>query len=325
VSEPDIRSPKEASQYAKKLREILMYLGICDGNMNEGSLRVDANISVRPKGQEKFGTRAEIKNMNSFRFLEQALEYERQRQIELLEDGGQVIQETRLFDAHRGVTQSMRSKEEAHDYRYFPDPDLLPLVIEPEWVERVRRELPELPDAKRRRFQEEYALSEYDTEMLCQERSNADVFEETVRRGVHPKTAANWLIGHVLPEKSKEGEERAREAFKKVPEFIVDMQALIERGTISSNIAKIEVISGWVTGESAEKVVREKGLAQISDTGAVESFVEEVIAANPKEAEAYRGGKAQLIGFFVGQVMKKTQGKANPGLVNQLLKKKLGG
>jgi aspartyl-tRNA(Asn)/glutamyl-tRNA(Gln) amidotransferase subunit B len=323
VSEPDMRSSREASQYAKKLREILVYLGVCDGNMSEGSLRVDANVSMRPLGRLELGTRAEIKNVNSFRFLEQALEYERERQIELLEEGGQVVQETRLFDAERGITVSMRSKEEAHDYRYFPDPDLLPLVIDPPWVERVRAGLPELPEAKRERFQEQFGLSAQDTDLLCQNRADADLFEETVKLGVAAKTAANWLIGHVLPERGKESS--AGCAFDRAPQFIAGMQRLIEQGTISANIAKNEVVGEWATGKTADEIVKEKGLAQISDTGAVAAVVDEVIAANPKEAEAFRGGKAQLLGFFVGQVMKRTQGKANPGVVNELVRKKLGG
>jgi aspartyl-tRNA(Asn)/glutamyl-tRNA(Gln) amidotransferase subunit B len=325
VSEPDIRSPKEASRYARKLREILVYLGICDGNMNEGSLRVDANVSVRSKGELGLGTRTEIKNVNSFRFLEQALEYERDRQIDVLEEGGRIVQETRLFDAHRGITLSMRSKEEAHDYRYFPDPDLLPLVIEPEWVEEVRRRLPELPDAKRHRFGQDYALPEQDTELLCQERQYADLFEEVVRRGIPPKPAANWLIGYILPDRSREAEAGVGYGFDRVPDFLTGMQELIDQGVISANIAKNEVVGLWSSGKSAQEIVREKGLAQISDAVAVERLVDEVIAGFPREVEAYRGGKAQLHGFFVGQVMKKTQGKANPTLVNQLLKQKLGG
>lgn len=320
VSEPDIRSAREASQYARKLREILVCLGICDGNMNEGSLRVDANVSVRPRGQEKFGTRTEIKNVNSFRFLEQAIEYERDRQIDVLEDGGTIVQETRLFDADRGITLSMRSKEEAHDYRYFPDPDLLPLVIEPEWVERVRASLPELPEARRRRFQAELGLPAQDAELLCQSREDADLFEETVRLGAPAKAAANWLIGHVLPERGKEGLD-----FGKAPAFVAGLQKLIEAGTLSANLAKNEVVGLWASGRSPEEIVAAKGLAQVSDAGAIEALVDEVIAANPKEAEAYRGGRAQLLGFFVGQVMKKSQGKANPGVVNELVRKKLGG
>ncbi|MBI5016026.1 MAG: Asp-tRNA(Asn)/Glu-tRNA(Gln) amidotransferase subunit GatB [Deltaproteobacteria bacterium] len=322
VSEPDLRSSREASQYARKLREILVYLGICDGNMNEGSLRVDANVSVRRLGDPTLGTRAEIKNVNSFRFLEQALEFERDRQIERIEDGGQIVQETRLFDAERGITLSMRSKEEAHDYRYFPDPDLLPLVIEPEWVERVRAALPELPDAKRARFQREYGLPDNDTELLCQSRADADLFEETVRLGVPAKTAANWLIGSVLPERGKESS--VGYAFDKAPQFIADMHRLIEQGAISANLAKNEVIGLWSSGKTAEAIVAEKGLAQISDTGALKAIVDAAIAAHPKEAEAFRGGKTQLLGFFVGQVMKQTQGKANPGVVNEMVRRKLG-
>jgi aspartyl-tRNA(Asn)/glutamyl-tRNA(Gln) amidotransferase subunit B len=259
--------------------------------------------------------------VNSFRFLEQAIEYERDRQIERIQDGGQIVQETRLFDAERGITLSMRSKEEAHDYRYFPDPDLLPLVIEPEWVERVRAALPELPEAKRNRFQERYGLPANDTELLCQSRADADLFEETVRLGVPSKAAANWLIGSILPERSRE----TSLAFDRAPPFIAGMQKLIEQGVISANIAKNEVIGLWSEGKTAEEIVREKGLAQLSDTSAIDAIVDEVVAANPKEAEAYRGGQTQLLGFFVGQVMKRSQGKANPGVVNELVRKKLAG
>ncbi|MBI5442301.1 MAG: Asp-tRNA(Asn)/Glu-tRNA(Gln) amidotransferase subunit GatB, partial [Deltaproteobacteria bacterium] len=233
VSEPDLRSAKEASQYARKLREILVYLGVCDGNMNEGSLRVDANISVRPLGREKFGTRTEIKNINSFRFLEQALAYERDRQIEVLEDGGEVVQETRLFDAEKGITLSMRSKEEAHDYRYFPDPDLLPLVIEPAWVEEVRGTLPELPEEKRSRFQSQYGLPVYDAELLCQTRELADYYERTVRLHDDPKAVSNWIMGYVLRELNREGAPPLASA-PVTPDHLAGMLELIRRGTISS-------------------------------------------------------------------------------------------
>ena len=323
VSEPDIRSVKEASQYVRRLREILVYLGVCDGNMNEGSLRVDANVSVRPRGSQPFGTRAEIKNLNSFRFLEQALVYERQRQIDLLEEGGQVVQETRLFDSERGVTLSMRSKEEAHDYRYFPDPDLLPVVIDPAWLEAVQRDLPELPDEKRRRFQEQHGLPAYDADLLCQSRDLADYFEETVRLHDDPKAVSNWMMGHLLRELNREGAPPVAQA-PVTPRHLAGMLDLVRGGTISSNIAKEVFEAMWATGKAAEAVVEEKGLRQITDTSAIEAAVDEVLTANPKEVEAYRAGKTKLMGFFVGQIMRASRGKANPGLVNELLTKKLG-
>ncbi len=324
VSEPDIRSVKEASQYVRRLREILVYLGVCDGNMNEGSLRVDANVSVRPRGSQPFGTRAEIKNLNSFRFLEQALVYERQRQIDLLEEGGQVVQETRLFDSERGVTLSMRSKEEAHDYRYFPDPDLLPVVIDPAWLEAVQRDLPELPDEKRRRFQEQHGLPAYDADLLCQSRDLADYFEETVRLHDDPKAVSNWMMGHLLRELNREGAPPVAQA-PVTPRHLAGMLDLVRGGTISSNIAKEVFEAMWATGKTAEAVVEEKGLRQITDTSAIEAAVDEVLAANPKEVEAYRAGKTKLMGFFVGQVMRATKGKANPQAVNELVARKLGG
>ena len=324
VSEPDIRSVKEASQYVRRLREILVYLGVCDGNMNEGSLRVDANVSVRPRGSRPFGTRTEIKNLNSFRFLEQALVYERQRQIDLLEEGGQVVQETRLFDSERGVTLSMRSKEEAHDYRYFPDPDLLPVVIDPAWLEAVQRDLPELPDEKRRRFQEQHGLPAYDADLLCQSRDLADYFEETVRLHDDPKAVSNWMMGHLLRELNREGAPPVAQA-PVTPRHLAGMLDLVRGGTISSNIAKEVFEAMWATGKTAEALVEEKGLRQITDTSAIEAAVDEVLAANPKEVEAYRAGKTKLMGFFVGQVMRATKGKANPQAVHELVARKLGG
>ncbi len=322
VSEPDLRSVKEASQYVRKLREILVYLGVCDGNMNEGSLRVDANVSVRPRGREAFGTRAEIKNLNSFRFLEQALEYERERQIDRLEAGDQVVQETRLFDSERGITLSMRSKEEAHDYRYFPDPDLLPLVIDRGWIEEVQQGLPELPDAKRTRYREELGLPAYDADLLCQDRDVAAYFEETVRLHDDPKAVSNWIMGYVLRELNREGAPPVTGA-PVTPTHLAAMLELIRTGAISTNIAKDVFGEMWATGTMPDVVVREKGLTQITDTSAIEAAVEEVLAANPAEVEAYRGGKTKLLGFFVGQVMRRTQGKANPQAVNAVVRQKL--
>jgi len=324
VSEPDLRTVKEASQYVRKLREILVYLGVCDGNMNEGSLRVDANISVRPQGQEKFGTRSEIKNLNSFRFLEQAMVYERQRQIDLIEDGGKVVQETRLFDSERGITLSMRSKEEAHDYRYFPDPDLLPVIVDAAWLEEVQRNLPELPDAKRRRFQEQHGLPAYDADLLCQSRELAAYFEEAVGLHPDPKPVSNWIMGPLLRELNKEGAPPVTAA-PVSPKHLAGMLDLVKQGTISANAAKEVFETMWATGKTPEAVVAEKGLTQLTDTSALEAAVDEVLAANPAEVDAYRGGKTKLLGFFVGQVMRQTQGKANPGAVNELVRKKLGG
>jgi aspartyl-tRNA(Asn)/glutamyl-tRNA(Gln) amidotransferase subunit B len=324
VSEPDMRSAGEAVQYARKVRDILVYLGACDGNMNEGSMRVDANVSVRPVGQAELGTRTETKNINSFKFLEQAINYERERQIELIEEGGKVIQQTRLFNADLGITRAMRSKEEAHDYRYFPDPDLLPLVIDDAWVERARAALPELPEAKRARFAQQYALSVQDAELLCQTREMADFYENTVKLENDPKMVANWIMGFVLRDMNKEGIESITDA-PITSEQIAGMVKLIGAGTISSKIAKEVFDEMWGTGKSAEDVVAEKGLKQVSDTGEIEAMVDKVLAENPKEVEAYRGGKTKLIGFFVGQVMRASRGKANPDVVNELLTAKLGG
>ncbi len=323
VSEPDLRSPREAAQYVRKLREILVYLGVCDGNMNEGSLRVDANVSVRPRGQERFGTRTETKNINSFRFLEQAIAYERERQIEVLEDGGRVVQETRLFDSERGVTAAMRSKEEAHDYRYFPDPDLLPVAIDRARIEAAARALPELPEAKRARFREAYGLPAYDAELLTASRALADYTEAAIGRCGDPKAVSNWVMGPLLRELGKEGAPPVERA-PVTSAHLAALIGLIRAGTISSSAAKEVFDAVWATGRRPEEVVAERGLTQITDTSALEAAVDAVIAANPAEVEAYRGGKGKLLGFFVGQVMRQTQGKASPGAVNELVKRKLG-
>jgi aspartyl-tRNA(Asn)/glutamyl-tRNA(Gln) amidotransferase subunit B len=323
VSEPDIRSAGEAVRYVKKLREILVYLGVCDGNMNEGSLRVDANVSVRPRGREKFGTRAEIKNVNSFKFLEQAINYERDRQIELIEDGGTVIQETRLFDAAKGITLGMRSKEEAHDYRYFPDPDLLPIVISAEEVERARELLPELPDAKRERFRASYGLPALDADVLCSARELAEFFENAVKLHSDAKSVSNWVMGSILKNLNRDGFDSV--AFSPVtPAMLAGMLDLVKSGVISSKIAKDVFEEMWTSKKSAEAIVKEKGLTQISDTSEIEAIVDAIIAKNPSEFERLKGGDAKLTGFFVGQIMRESKGKANPGLVNELLKKKMG-
>jgi aspartyl-tRNA(Asn)/glutamyl-tRNA(Gln) amidotransferase subunit B len=321
VSEPDIRSPREAVEYMKKLRDILRYLGVCDGNMEQGSLRCDANISVRPHGQKEFGTRTEVKNINSFRFVEKALEYEIRRQMKVIEDGGKVIQETRLWDPDRGVTESMRGKEEAHDYRYFPEPDLVPLMVEQTWIDEIKASLPELPDRKRARFVSEYGLPEADADFLTSEKPLADWFEEAVRLGGQPKTVSNWIMGdltRLLNEENKSFEECPLK-----PEQLVGMLKLMDNGTISGKIAKTVFEETYRSGKDAEVIVKEKGLVQISDSGEIEKAVDGVIAKNPQEAERFRAGEEKLIGFFVGQVMKLTKGKANPQMVNELLKKKL--
>lgn len=321
VSEPDIRSPGEASEYMRKLRSILRYLGVCDGNMEQGSLRCDANVSVRPIGSKELGVKTEIKNINSFKFVEKALDYEIKRQIRILEEGGRIIQETRLWDSDSGKTVSMRTKEEAHDYRYFTEPDLVPIVVEKEWVEELRKTLPELPDAKRARFFSEYGLSEYDADFLVSEKAMADWFEEAVRLGGQPKTVANWIQGDLMRLLNEEG--RTIEECPTRPEQLVGMLKLIEDGTISGKIAKTVFEEMYKTGKKAADIIKEKGLVQISDSSVIERAIDEVISKNPSEVQRYRAGEEKLFGFFVGQVMKLTKGKANPQLVNDLLKKRL--
>ncbi|HWE47929.1 MAG TPA: Asp-tRNA(Asn)/Glu-tRNA(Gln) amidotransferase subunit GatB [Caulobacteraceae bacterium] len=319
VSRPDLRCSDEAVAYFKKLRTILIYLGTCDGDMEKGNMRADVNVSVRkPNGE--LGTRCEIKNVNSFRFMQQAIEYEARRQIEILEDGGKILQETRLFDPTKGETRSMRSKEEAHDYRYFPDPDLLPLVIEEAWIEDIRKGLPELPDEKRRRFISQYGLTAYDAGVLIAEQSRADFFEKAAA-GRDAKLVANWTTNELLGRLSKDGLDIAKSPLG--PEAISELVALIEEGAISSKIAK-EVFERMWAGEGAPRSIVEKhGLVQVTDTAAIEKAIDEIIAANPDKAAAVKD-KPQAIGWFVGQVMKVTAGKANPAAVNDILKAKLG-
>jgi aspartyl-tRNA(Asn)/glutamyl-tRNA(Gln) amidotransferase subunit B len=322
VSEPDMRSAEEAVAYLKSLRAILVYLGICDGNLEEGSFRCDANVSIRPLGQKEFGTRAELKNMNSFRNIQRAIEYEVGRQIDLVEDGETIVQETRLFDAAKGVTRSMRGKEEAHDYRYFPDPDLLPLVIEEDWMDRWRAELPELPAARCRRYQEDLGLPEYDAGVLTAEKEVADYFEAALQAGGEPKKLSNWVMGEVMRELNDRGATLAD--CKVSPVELAGLVKLVDDGVISGTIAKNVFKELFETGGDPAEHVKAKGLVQISDTSAIEGLVDEVLAENPAEVERYRGGDRKLTGFFVGQVMKKSRGKANPALVNQLLAKKIG-
>ena len=322
VSEPDMRSAEEAVAYLKSLRAILVYLGICDGNLEEGSFRCDANVSIRPFGQKEFGTRAELKNMNSFRNIQRAIEYEVGRQIDLVEDGEAIVQETRLFDAAKGVTRSMRGKEEAHDYRYFPDPDLLPLIIEEDWMDRWRTELPELPAARCRRYQEDLGLPEYDAGVLTAEKEVADYFEAALEAGGEPKKLSNWVMGEVMRELNDRGATLA--ACKVRPAELAGLVKLVDDGVISGTIAKNVFKELFEAGGDPAEYVKAKGLVQISDTSAIEGLVDEVLAENPAEVERYRGGDRKLTGFFVGQVMKKSRGKANPALVNQLLAKKIG-
>ncbi|HEX2116834.1 MAG TPA: Asp-tRNA(Asn)/Glu-tRNA(Gln) amidotransferase subunit GatB [Alphaproteobacteria bacterium] len=323
VSEPDIRSPEEAGAYLRKLRSILRYLGTCDGNMEEGSMRCDANVSVRKQGSREFGTRCEIKNVNSVRFVMQAIEYEARRQVELIEDGGTVVQETRLFDSGRGVTRSMRSKEHAHDYRYFPDPDLLPLVLDPNWVSEIRVSMPELPDAKKTRFMRDFKLSAKDAGILVAEKENAAFFEEVAKGRKDPKLAANWVVGELFGMLNREGKDIQQSPVS--AKSLAGLLDLIENNTISGRIAKDVFALMVETGKDAATIVEEKGLKQVTDTGAIEAAVDKVIAENAAKVSDYRSGKQAIFGWFVGQVMKATQGKANPALVNELLKKKLAG
>ena len=320
VSEPDIRSPEEAGAYLRKLRSILRYLGTCDGNMEEGSLRADVNVSVRKPG-EPFRTRCEVKNVNSIRFVTQAVEAEARRQIDVWESGGTVVQETRLYDSGRGETRSMRSKEDAHDYRYFPDPDLLPLVLEPSWVDELRRALPELPDAKQARFVAQYGLSPYDAGVLVAEQPVA-LFFEAVARGRDAKAAANWVMGDLFAALNRTG--RTIETSPVPAAALGEMLDLMADGTINGRIAK-DVFEAMVeTGEAPGVIVDQRGLRQVTDSSAIDAAIEAVMAANPDKVAQYRGGKDKLFGFFVGQVMKATGGKGNPGLINDGLKQRLG-
>lgn len=321
VSEPDLRTPVEAAEYMRKLRTVLRYIGVCDGNMEQGSLRCDANVSVRPVGQKEFGVRAEVKNINSFRFVEKAIEYEIKRQISVIEDGGRIIQETRLWDSSTGRTFSMRTKEESHDYRYFPDPDLTPVAPGEDWVKEIQASLPELPDIKGERFVSEYGLTEYDADLLTAEKATADWFEKSVRAGGNAKAVANWMMGDLL--KLLNEDNRSIDECPLNPVQLADMIKLIDNGTISGKIAKTVFEDMYKTGRTAEEIVKEKGLVQISDTGAIEKAVDEVVAKHTQEAERFRAGDEKLLGFFVGQVMKMTKGKANPQILNDLLKKKL--
>jgi aspartyl-tRNA(Asn)/glutamyl-tRNA(Gln) amidotransferase subunit B len=327
VSEPDMRSAREAVAYARKIYQIVTYLGICDGNMQEGSFRMDANVSVRPAGQAEFGTRAELKNINSFRFLERAINFEVERQIDLIESGGKVVQETRLYDANKDETRSMRTKEEANDYRYFPDPDLLPLDITEAFIDAVVSAMPELPDAKRERFHGEYGLSEYDAEVLTASRDLADYFEAVARVCGDAKLAANWVMGDLSGALNRDGLELGASPVGALQ--LGQLLARIGDETISGKLAKDVFAAMWAGEGTADEIIDARGLKQITDTGALEAIVDEILGANPQQVANYRaadeGKRPKMIGFFVGQVMKKTQGKANPQQVNALLKSRLEG
>ena len=322
VSEPDLRSPKEAIAYMKKLHTLVRYLDICDGNMQEGSFRCDANISIRPLGQEELGTRTELKNLNSFRFVERALNIEIERQIDVIESGGKVVQETRLYDADKNETRPMRSKEEANDYRYFPDPDLLPVVIEPAFLEEIKTALPELPDDKKQRFMQQYGLSLYDASTLIGSRELADYFEETVKAsGSEAKLCANWVISDLTGLLNKHNLEISDSKISATQ--LAGMLRRLSDKTITGKIAKTVFEAMWKGEGEADSIIEKRGLKPITDSGAIEQLVDEVVAKNPKQVEAYRAGKDKLFGFFVGQVMKASKGKANPAQVNELLKTKL--
>lgn len=323
VSEPDIRTAEEASEYLQKLRAILRYIEVSDADMEKGNFRCDANVSIRPIGAEEFGTRAEIKNVNSFKFVQKAIEYEIKRQAQVLDEGGRVVQETRLFDSTKGVTFSMRSKEEAHDYRYFPEPDLVPVVVSKDAIEDIRKNIPELPDAKRGRFVKDYGLPEYDADMLTQSRALASYYEETVKLSGRPKAVSNWIMGELMRLLNADNKEIEGSPVR--PDRLAGMIGMIEAGVISIKIAKTVFEEMYKTGKDAETIVKEQGLVQVSDTGAIESIIDEVIKANPGQYADFKSGKEKLFGFFVGQVMKMSKGKANPEMVNQMLKKKLKG
>ena len=322
VSEPDMRSSEEARNYMEELRNIVRYIGVCDGNLEEGSMRCDANISIMPKGSKEFGTRAEIKNVNSFSALQRAIEYEIDRQIDIVEEGGKVVQETRLWDDNSRETRSMRGKEDAHDYRYFPEPDLMPLQISREWVQNIKDTMPELPSQKRERYQS-LGLSEYDANVIVEQMGLALFFDKVLELGANPKTAVNFIMGEIAAFLKEDHIEITDT--KLTPENLAELISLIEKGTISNNIGKQILVEDMLTkGEKAAEIVERKGLSQISDTGAIKEIVQKIVDSHPAEVEAYKGGKTNLLGFFVGQVMKETKGRANPKTVNELLRGILG-
>ena len=322
VSEPDMNTPEEAAEYLRTLRSLLQYLEVCDGNMEQGSFRCDANISLRPKGFQGLGTKVELKNMNSFRNVMRALDYEVQRQASVLDSGDKIIQETRLWNVDRGISESMRGKEEAHDYRYFPDPDLVPLVIEEAWIDEIRKTMPELPREKKQRFINQYNIPEYDAAILTATRQLADYFEACVGLGPQPKTVSNWIMGDILrhvPDTRDIG------LFPVTPAHLADMLMMVEKGTISGKIAKTVFEDMVLSGKMPQAIVAEKGLVQVSDSAALEKAIQEVLDAQADKVADYRSGNEKIFGFLMGQIMKATQGKANPQMVNDLLKKKLAG
>lgn len=321
VSEPDMRSAKEAVAYMEKMRAILQYMGISDCRMEEGSLRCDANVSVRPVGQKELGTKTEIKNINSFKGVERAIEYEAMRQAELLEDGGKVVQETRTWDEKEGVTKSMRTKEEANDYRYFPEPDLVPFTVSDEYIENIRKSLPELPDARKERYMKEFGLSSEDAVFMTNDKATADYFEAAVDAGADPKACVNWLMGEFASQLSTDGIEIAKAPVS--AENLAALLKLISKGTISGKIAKKVFATMWKEGGNPEEIVKAQGLVQISDTAELSKLVDEVVGKNPKAVEDFKAGKKKAVGALVGQIMKATKGKANPRVINELLNKKL--
>jgi len=321
VSGPEIHSPQEAGEYLRRLRTILQYLEVCTGDMEKGTFRCDANVSVRPRGQTELGTRTELKNMNSFRHVEKALEYEIKRQIGALKDGEKVVQETRLWDTDQNITVSMRGKEEAHDYRYFPDPDLVPLRIDGKWIEEIRNSIPELPDQKKERFVQDYKIPEYDAEILTSTKAMANYFEDCVRLFSEPKTVSNWMMGDLL--RGLKGDEKEVDQCRVTPKHLAEMLNMLKDGTISGKIAKDVFEEMYRTGDPPARIVEEKGWVQILDMGEIERVIEKVIQANPKLVEDYQKGKEKVFGFLVGEAMKESKGKANPKLVNELLRKKL--
>ena len=323
VTEPDMRSADEVVAYLKQLRDMLMYLEVCDGNMEQGSLRCEPNLSLRPVGQKALGTKVELKNINSFKFVKDALEYEIKRQTRVLNEGGKIHQETRLWNVEKGETATMRSKEEAHDYRYFPEPDLVPLSISGEWIEELRKTVPELPAARQKRFVSEYGLPEYDAGVLTTSKGLADYFESCMRLFNQPKTVSNWVMGELLAELNRSGTAVDRSPVS--PERLVSLLKLVDNGTISLKVAREIFPELYASGKPPEQIVKEKGLTQVSDEGALEKIIDDVMAKNSAQVAQYRGGKEAVFGFFVGQVMKGSGGKANPGKVNELLKRKLAG
>ncbi len=323
VSEPDMRSSDEAIAYLKKLHQIVVYLGVCDGNLEEGSFRCDANVSLRPRGQKEFGTRAELKNINSFRFIKQAIDYEVERQADILDEGGRVIQETRLFDTASGTTRSMRGKEEAHDYRYFPDPDLVPLLVSEDWIEEIRNSLPELPETKIDRFVREYGIPRYDAEVLAAERATADYYDALVKEQGNGKLCSNWVMGEVQRALNDSGLPVAE--CPVAPRQLAGLLKRIEDNTISGKIAKQVFDAMWKSDRDADSIIEEQGLRQVSDLGAIEPIIDQILAANPEQVAEFRAGKEKLLGFFVGQAMKLTKGKANPAALNEVLVKRLKG